>query len=255
MRVNDYLTLWRLAKLRQRSEADYRALQGFQCSLLCEHLLGFGIELEGKRVLDLGSGIGGYGVHLAARGARVVSLDLVEPTYTLAKGHTAVVADALSIPLEPGSADFVFCASLIEHVRDPSRLLTEIQRVLIVGGHCYLSFPPFYSPQGGHEYSPLHYFGERFALRLLRRRARLPAWVGDIYRVAHDPQTFAETYEDWGLFKMTIAKAKRLIANTDMRMLNMSTRYQPLSMIRWPLVGEVMTWHAQFLLEKPPNHV
>jgi hypothetical protein len=35
----------------------------------------------------------------------------------------------------------------------------------------------------------------------------------------------------------------------------MSTRYQPLSVIRWPIVGEVMTWHAQFLLEKRADHV
>jgi hypothetical protein len=28
-----------------------------------------------------------------------------------------------------------------------------------------------------------------------------------------------------------------------------------LSVIRWPIVGEVMTWHAQFLLEKRADHV
>jgi hypothetical protein len=31
----------------------------------------------------------------------------------------------------------------------------------------------------------------------------------------------------------------------------MSTRYMPASFIRWPVIGEALTWHAQFLLRKP----
>jgi SAM-dependent methyltransferase len=251
MNLDDYVTLWRLAKHRLDSETDYRQFQIFQSELLSKYLRGFGIEIQGALVLDLGSGIGGYSVEMVKRRARVISMDLAEPTYVSERGHTAVIADALAIPLQTECIDFVFCASLIEHVNNPARLLKEIERVLGKGGRCYLSFPPFWSPIGGHEYSPFHYLGERWALRLVRGRTRLPGWTSTVYRVSPDPRSFSATYEDWGLFRMTIAKARGLIASTELRIVDMSTRYLPISAIRWPLLGEFLTWHAQFLLQKP----
>ena len=250
MKVDDYVTLWRLAKRRLRSEKDYRELQSFQSGILSRYLRRFGIEFREKRVLDLGSGIGGYSLEMARLGASVLSLDLAAPTYPLAKGQEALVADALAIPVVGQSVDFVFCASLIEHVSQPERLLAEIERTLKCGGHCYLSFPPFYNPMGGHEYSPWHYLGESRALRTAGRKQALPEWVGDVYEVRDSPTSFSETFGNWGLYRMTIAKARRLIAATGLRTVNMSTRYFPVSLIRWPVLGEVLTWHAQFLLEK-----
>lgn len=218
---------------------------------MAQYLQLFGIELKGNHVLDLGSGIGGYSVEMAKLGAKVLSLDLMRPTYSMVQDQASIVADALAVPLRNESVDLVFCASLIEHVSSPALLLSEIYRVLNKGGYCYLSFPPFYSPLGGHEYSPWHYFGERWALRLMRRRSRLPEWADDIYEISNSPCSFSETYQNWGLFKMTIAKAERLIAATEMEIVDVSTRYLPVSVIRWPILGEVLTWHAQFLLEKP----
>lgn len=253
MRISDLLTLWKLARRRLRSEGDYRAFQSFQSVLLSRYLKGFGIEVSGRRVLDLGSGIGGYSLEMAKQGARVVSLDLVRPAHTFAQNNELLVADALAIPMRHESIDLVFCASLIEHTQNPSRLLAEIRRVLKKGGFCYLSFPPFYSPVGGHEFSPWHYLGEERALRLSRRRRRFPAWVGDIYQVPSSPRSLSESFQTWGLFRMTIARAKRLVAATGFRTINMSTRYLPVSAVRWPVLGEVLTWHAQFLLHKPDS--
>jgi SAM-dependent methyltransferase len=229
---------------------DYRELQSFQSGILSRYLRRFGIEFREKHMLDVGSGIGGYSLEMAKLGAKVLSLDLSAPTYPLARGQDAVVANALAIPLARESVDFVFCASLIEHVSHPERLLAEIERTLKRGGHCYLSFPPFYNPVGGHEYSPWHYLGESWALRRTGKKHALPEWVSDVYEVTDSPASFAETFQNWGLYRMTIAKARHLIAGTDLRTVNMSTRYFPVSLIRWPVLGEVLTWHAQFLLEK-----
>lgn len=251
MKISDYIALWNLTKRRLHSEEDYRQFQAFQASLLLSYLQSFGIAIYGKKVLDIGSGIGGYSAEMVARGARVFSLDLIRPSYTPLEGNSLLMANALAIPLHSMSVDFVFCASLIEHVAEPARLLSEIERTLTPGGFCYLSFPPFYSPRGGHEFAPFHYLGERLAIRLTKQEQRHPIWIRDLYKVSMKPRTFAETYPGWGLYKMTIATARRLTASSSLELVDMSTRYLPISFIRWPVVGEVLTWHAQFLLRKP----
>jgi SAM-dependent methyltransferase len=249
----DYRTLWRLSQERLRSEQDYRAFQAFQAALLIRYLETGGVTLPGQWVLDLGSGIGGYSEELARRGAHVVSLDLMSAAVRLSAKCLPVAGNAQRIPLADASIDFVFCASLIEHVSDPAALLAEIWRVLRPGGYAYVSFPPFYSPLGGHEYAPFHYLGEAWAMRLsaARRQRSHPAWARQLYNVAETPTSFANSYDDWGLYRMTIAKARRLVRTAGFVQVDLSTRYLPFSPVRWPVIGEVLTWHAQFLLRKP----
>jgi SAM-dependent methyltransferase len=251
MKIGNYATLWKLANRRLRSETDYRQFQAFQAGLLLGYLRDFGVEVKGASVLDIGSGVGGYSVQMTAQGARVTSLDLIRPSHRPGGGHSLLTANAMAIPLRDESMDFILCASLIEHVPDPARLLAEIERTLIKGGYLYLSFPPFYSPRGGHEFAPFHYLGDRLAIRLVRQEQRHPEWVRDLFKVSQKPSSFAETFQGWGLYKMTIAKARRLLASSGLELMNTSTRYMPVSAIRWPGVGEVLTWHAQFLLRKP----
>jgi SAM-dependent methyltransferase len=250
--LSDYATLWHLSRKRILSEADYRDFQAFQARMIFNYLYSFGVELRGKRVLDLGSGIGGYSEQMAQEGASVISADLMAGAVELDPRCAPVVGNALHVPLANESVDFVFCASLIEHVPNPQILLEEVARVLKPGGCCYLSFPPFYSPVGGHEYAPFHYLGERLAMRLAAKRSQKghPAWAQRLYAVNEQPTSFAGIYADWGLFVMTIAKARRLIKRSGLTLLDQSTRYFPTSFARWPIVGELLTWHVQFLLQK-----
>jgi SAM-dependent methyltransferase len=146
--------------------------------------------------------------------------------------------------------DFVFCASLIEHVTEPEILLSEIKRVMRTDGKCYLSFPPYYGPTGGHRFSPFHYLGERAAIRLMHRRAAEPDWVIQFYGIPKHDLTFSELCGKWGLQKMTIRKFRRLLSRVGLLCLDASTRYAPFSVVRWPLLGELLTWHAQFILAK-----
>lgn len=250
MNLADLVQLWRVSRRRLRSRQDYERFQAFQATLLLKYFRDHDLYVTGRRVLDLGSGVGGYSRQLAKCGAAVVSLDLISSP-ELTDGHRAIVGNALQIPLHDRSIDFVLCASLIEHVADPSRLLEEIRRVLKGEGYCYLSFPPFFGPLGGHQFSPFHYLGEDWALRLKGRRMKTPQWVSNLYHVSPAPRSFSETYGDWGLFKMTVAKARRLVRASDFRVIDISARYLPVSFIRWPVLGEILTWHAQFLLRKP----
>lgn len=246
--LRDMLRLWQVARRRKDSAIRYREFQAFQATLVIRHLERHGVALEGRQLLDLGSGVGGYSGELAERGARVIALDL-DPAREGAPGIRRVAASAAAVPLRTASIDFVFCASLIEHVPDPAAVLSEIERVLRPGGFAYVSFPPYYSPLGGHEFAPFHYFGERFALRM-RRRRRLPAWVAEIHPVRQNAAGFGDLFQGWGLFKMTIGKFLRLLRSLPLARRDMSTRHLPVSFVRWPVLREVVTWHAQFLLEK-----
>jgi SAM-dependent methyltransferase len=248
MKLSQYHRLWQLARARLRSEEDYRTFQAYQAELIIEYLRRFGVELRGKRIVDLGSGIAGYSRQFARHGAQVISMDLMQPAAAIGLGVQPLRANALRIPLPEQCIDFVFCASLIEHVAHPAQLILEIKRVLKVGGEGYLSFPPFYSPVGGHEFAPFHYLGQTAALRLKKRRHLVPDWVRDLYQVPMEPSSFAGLYPGWGLYRMTIRQARRLLSLSRLTVVNLSTRYMPVSFVRWPGLGELLTWHVQFLL-------
>jgi len=49
------------------------------------------------------------------------------------------VADAIDTGLESGSFDVVTCTHIYEHVPDSNKLMTEIHRVLKIGGICYFA--------------------------------------------------------------------------------------------------------------------
>ena len=249
MRLRDFRDLWRLSIRRTESEQSYREFQAFQAGLLIRYMEEHGVRFEGCSLLDLGSGLGGYSHAFAARGARVFAVDLTLPRLGGPRLHR-IRATAGAVPLRDASMDLVFCASLIEHVPRPEEILGEIERVLKPGGTAYVSFPPYYSPLGGHEYAPFHYLGEKMAMRL-RGRRKVADWVRDLYPVRDEAESFSDLFAGWGLFKMTIRKFRRLLGGSRLRCLDLSTRYLPVSFVRWPWIGEVLTWHAQFLLRKP----
>ncbi|MGB9879250.1 MAG: class I SAM-dependent methyltransferase [Anaerolineae bacterium] len=250
MRLNEHITLLKLARNRLRSEDDYRNFQSYQAALIGKYLKEQGIPLSSGTILDLGSGLGGYSREMLKLGATVISLDLINKQKRFGYSHLPLVGNALYIPIRDETIDFVFCASLIEHISDPWRLLKEIKRVLKSRGYCYLSFPPFYSIRGGHQFSPFHYLGECWALRLSRLRKKVfPDWITEIYG-ASSSSSFATAYQGWGLFKLTIGGVRRIVTCVGMGIVDISTRYLPINTARWPLLGEFLTWHVQFLIRK-----
>ena len=249
--VADWKRFAALARRRARSPESYRRFQVEQAGMILAYLQRKGIGLAGWRALDLGCGIGGYTLALRDAGAWVVSTDLSHRALSgLPTGLRPVCADALHLPFADAAFDFVFCASLVEHVPDPPQMLREVWRALKPGGQCYLSFPPFYSPRGGHQFSPYHLLGERFATWMYRRtRARRVAdWQREI---VSEGSAYSQAYHGFGLHRVTIAAARRWIGQTGLEIVEISTRFSPVNTARWPVLGEFLTWHAEFLLRKP----
>jgi SAM-dependent methyltransferase len=209
------------------------------------YLAAEGIGLRGQRVLDLGAGEGGYSLAFKAAGALVVAIDLHSQPGSFEVPYAT--ADAMQLPFRSCCFDLVVCSSLIEHVPTPRLLLGETSRVLRKGGFLYLSFPPFYSLYGGHQFSPFHLLGERLALTLASRRFRHTpgTWLHERYPVP--PVSFARAYGSWGLFPMTIRQARQLTVSLPFVIKSQSTRWLPFDISHIPIVGEVFTWHVQFL--------
>jgi SAM-dependent methyltransferase len=249
LRLGDYWDLYRLAKGRLASQESYCAFQQFQGGLLVRFLQSRGIKLTNRYIADVGCGYGSYSLALRDAGARVVAIDRFSKG--VPRNLPIIVADALNLPLDSDTFDVVICASLIEHVARPEQLLMELYRVTRSGGTVYLSFPPFYSPSGGHQFSPFHYLGEQGAVQLARRfgRWRRSAWIQQNYPTS--PNSFAAAYGEWGLYPLTIGRVENLIRSTPFRIRERSTRLLPLDFSGIPFFRELLTWHVQYLLQKP----
>lgn len=250
LKLKSYLALARLTRRRLRSYADYLSFQRQQARMLTEYLKEHGVSLHQKKVLDLGSGLGGYTLEWQASGGCVVALDLVTSSPAVREaGIPFVSSDAHFLPFASAAFDVVFCASLIEHVRRPDWLLREVRRVLRSGGICYLSFPPFYSPRGGHEFSPFHYLGEKVALKLVHRDHNVPDWLHEYYDIQPSARSFVESYRGWGLYRVTISQVRRWVRQTGFTVRHFGTRYLPVNLATVPILGEVLAWHIHMILE------
>ncbi|MBX4190497.1 class I SAM-dependent methyltransferase [Candidatus Saccharibacteria bacterium] len=113
--------------------------------------------IKGKTVLDIASG-SGYGTQLIARYANQVygvdnSQDAIEYSKSRygADNIQYTVGDATAIPLKDSSVDYVISMETLEHIKDQSKFLDEIKRVMKQDGVLILSTPnDKVYPKGNH---------------------------------------------------------------------------------------------------------
>jgi SAM-dependent methyltransferase len=197
-------------------------------------------DLDGRVVIDIGGGAGYFSAAFRAAGARCCLFD-IDTGEMLARGRVpanAAVGDGCRLPVRDGGADVCFSSNVLEHVPDPMAFISEMVRVTRPGGIVYLAFTNWLSPWGGHEMSPWHYFGGRFAeRRYARRRGRPPKHV--VGR---------------SLFRVHIGPVLRHVRERgDVQVLDARPRYYPAwtrPLVRVPGIRELATWNLLLILRR-----
>lgn len=104
----------------------------------------------GRRVLDIGAGIGTFSERLATRSERVVALErdpefLPLLRHRLARFPNVDVLDTDATALDPStlptSLDTIVCFNVLEHIREDAEALRALHACLEPGGHLLLLVP------------------------------------------------------------------------------------------------------------------
>jgi ubiquinone/menaquinone biosynthesis C-methylase UbiE len=123
------------------------------------------VDLEGKRVLDVGCGIGTYVKRFQIFTPDAFGVDIDPEKVAIAQRTLPNIswAPAEELPFEDNSFDVIMLHEVIEHVDDDRRTIGEAVRCLRPGGKLIIFAPNRMYPFETHGF----YFRERFVFRLL----------------------------------------------------------------------------------------
>lgn len=117
------------------------------CSHFCDVLRARRCELAGANVLVVGCGNGKEAFYLRRHGdaeTLVTGIDLRLQEHLRDRdddGVTFMEYDAQALPFGDSSFDYVFSYHMLEHVRDPRAVVSEISRILAPQGLLYIGTP------------------------------------------------------------------------------------------------------------------
>jgi SAM-dependent methyltransferase len=121
------------------------------------------VELAGKRVLDVGAGVGMYTAALGRQPARVVGVEVELDRAREASGEGVTIVQAVgeALPFHGNAFDVVFSHEVIEHVQDDARVVGEMARVAAPGGRLIVFCPNRWYPfeTHGHYWRGRYHFG------------------------------------------------------------------------------------------------
>jgi ubiquinone/menaquinone biosynthesis C-methylase UbiE len=111
-------------------------------------------DLKGKKILDVGAGLGESSVYFALQGAHVTTSDIsplmVDKVLKLAAKFNVelqgIVSTAETLNVPENHFDFVYIANTIHHVHDRPKLFFQLRRALKPGGVFFSYDPLAYNP-------------------------------------------------------------------------------------------------------------
>lgn len=111
------------------------------------------IDIKGKKILEVGGGMGGDSLYLVQKGAKVTILDFIKEALDTIKASAekqkleleVVLTDAQKMPFKDKTFDIVFHQGFLEHFCDPLPLLKEQRRVLKDKGILVVDVPQKYT--------------------------------------------------------------------------------------------------------------
>jgi len=168
-----------------------------QINILCRSLHISPADLKGKKILEVGSGLGifvavtrrdygmeSYGIEPAEIGFNTsysICQEIMEE-YNLDK-KIIIDAKGENIPFDDNSFDLVFSSTVLEHVDNPYQVLKESIRVLKSGGYLHFAYPNHHAFFDGHYavfHPPLWLQGKFFPWMIKHIYGRDPAFAKTI---------------------------------------------------------------------------
>ena len=118
----------------------------------------FGIQVKGKRILEIGSGLGTFNIVCQQNGGDCYGIepDSIKVGVSLARLDDAGVSGNIlrgvgeNLPFADAEFDLVVSFQVLEHTQIPEKVLRETVRVLKPGGYIHFVVPNYNSFWEGH---------------------------------------------------------------------------------------------------------
>jgi SAM-dependent methyltransferase len=226
----------RIARMALRHRSEPMPFHLAVSGLVLRYLSSRGVQVDGSRWLDVGTGNGVLPMRLLEAGAReAVGLDVADRRVEGAGATRFVAGRAERLPFPDATFDGVTSSNVLEHTRDTEASIGELLRVTRPGGVIFLSWTNWYSPMGGHEWSPFHYLGPDRGVRTYEAvRGKPPPW----------------NLPGRTLFPVHVGDVVRRVRALDVDILDVAPRYWP----SWrfladvPGLREVALWNCVILM-------
>lgn len=241
IKINQFFKLFSLSLRRKQSENNYIKFQQFQANLILNELKNKKINFKEGKFLELGCGKGGYSLSFIKEVNDFSAADISVPKLILEQNKEI---NFIQFDFEENFLikneiyDTIFCASVIEHIKNKNNFLREIKRILKNDGKLILTFPPFYTPVGGHVFKPFHYFGEKIACKLT-----------SLFK-NHHAISYEKAYGSWGLYPLKLKDVENDLKKEGFIIKKEWVRFAP-NFTKIPFLREILSWQVHFLCEKP----
>lgn len=152
----------------------WRRGQERRLSLIREH-----VQLEGRRILDVGCGIGTYVTRFREFSDGVFGIDIDDEKVRIAAGRLPNIcqAEAEGLPFRDATFDVILLHEVLEHVHNDELTVREAVRCLRPGGEVVIFAPNRLYPFETHGF----FLGKRFIFRLLPMINYMPDPIRNIF--------------------------------------------------------------------------